>query len=231
MMELIMNGKYSDICVIFNGEKIYSHIELLKNVSEYFAIIRKEQFKEKNIIEITMKQFNGESTNPELFKIWIKKIYMGTFDSQYFKNKSLVDIIEFLKMMDYFQYNAVKQLNLKELIETKIKNSTQINDLYSDIFEICNNEYNITFSGGKTKKTAPDQFLSDKIIGPCYECDDKLTFEYTKYLMVMFKTNNKLKMNIIGISNIKEEDIEKYDKEYHQYINYCMATRYYHKFK
>ena len=56
-----------------------------------------------------MKRINGEIIDPELFKIWVKNLYIGTFDLTYFKDKSLADIIEFYRMMDYFQYNAIEK--------------------------------------------------------------------------------------------------------------------------
>ena len=267
MMESIMNGKYSDICIIFNGEKIHSHMGLLKDVSKYFAVVSKGNFKEKNTIEITMKQINGETMDSELFKIWIKNLYMETFDLTYFKDKSLVDIIEFYRMMDYFQYNAIEKYDLNKLIEEKINNTKPIGNMHDDMLEnyktMWHKKHNPLFYKNPVGKLCDivthnihiesrryygdyynhkynvDNYSYKELDEPtkiglgeiCYEYDEKITYEYTTCLLKIFKEDEEMKKKILGISNIKEEDIEKYEKKYHKYINYCMATRYYYKSK
>ena len=240
-----------------------------KDVSKYFAVISEGKFKESNIIEITMKQINGEITNSEFFKIWIKNLYMETFDSAYFKDKSLVDIMEFYRMMDYFKYNAIEKYDLNKLIEEKINNTKPIGNMHDDMLEnyktmwhkkhnplfykdpigkICdvqtfdihvekrqyygdyyNHKYNVVVDNWSyVGLDEPTKIGLGEI---CYEYDKKITYEYTICLMKMFKENKEMKKKIIGISNIKEEDIVKYEQKYHKYINYCMATRYYYKSK
>jgi len=243
MLNLTKNGIYSDITVIFNKTEYKLHILLLEKISDYFNCIYNNNFKDKKYIKINFNQIDGNLLDNKYFGIWIDSIYQDNFNiSDTIYQSSIIEIIEFYRLLDYLKYNSIEKYNLKDILMKKLN---EIKPIKNDMDEFMDEYKNMTVLkqvGLKCNRNC-GYYVGIKCCNGChgyngilpkpstiglgtnfYKIDENLTYPYVEYLFKLINDEN-YKEKIIGISNIKLEDIYKFDTIYHKLIFKMLAYK------
>ncbi len=249
MLELCKSGAYSDLTLIFNGKEYKLHSVLLGKVSKYFKCINKNIFREKDKIELNFKQIDNELLDTKYLDCFIENIYDGKFDTTIFESSSIIDIIEYYRLLDYLQFEGTADYKLDNLITNKLdKCIPKYNDM-DEMFKIYCEKYNINkICNVYYQSSFSPQYCQDPIIMKIccsrghsiitnlqepsyfglgvnfYETDNKITYNYVEYLFQMI-SDEKYRNIILGISNLDLNDIDKFDAKYHKYILQVITSK------
>lgn len=131
-----LNSINGDIIVKFNGKQFNSNIYLLNTMSEFFKVIHKGHFKEKDIINISFDDLLGSPQNPLLFEQFLKCCYTDNFNLTIFK--SFVDVVEYYRLLDYLQFVNMDKYDFVDYIHRMLNDVKPIGNIYDNIIsEYC----------------------------------------------------------------------------------------------
>lgn len=224
-MKLVKNGLYSDVLVIFNNKKYKLHMELLKLVSKYFDTLDKNLFVDKSEITIIFHTLNNELLDTKYFDFFVDGIYEDNFNvTLLFNNSEIFDVIEYYRLLDYLSYNGTNNYKLSEEIKKKLDMYKPLKNTYDEILnEYINKKPYYKHSYFTQYTYDENQFSGLKKpseIGlgrNIYKTITNLTSDYVLYIF-KFLDNEMYRKKLLAISNIKLNDIYKFDEKYHKNI-------------
>lgn len=129
IMKKILDGKFNGRIINFNEKSFNVDVDILKNASKFSSSLDKEDNCEDRWRYCCKKLTNDKMIDSDFFRIWIRNMYLNEFDLSMFKNKSLVDIVDFRRMLVGIGYNDIAKYNFNQVIEDQLNNLKPINGL------------------------------------------------------------------------------------------------------
>jgi hypothetical protein len=227
------NSTNGNIIINFNDKQFTTNIFLLNTLSKFFQVIQNGHFLEKNIINITFLDLNDSPTKSIYFEQFLKCCYTDNFNLNIFD--SIVDIIEYYRLLDYLQFVNIDKYHFVDHIHNilkSIKSCANTHDLiFNEFYQTFNKQSNTYYIAvaernnyGDMVRNSFDRLPSHYKLGyDLYKTNTSITHKYTLFLLLL--CDKSFHYKIIGISNIDINNIYDFDTQYHKYIFYMLATR------
>jgi hypothetical protein len=234
-----LNSANGNIIINFNDKQFTTNIFLLNTLSKFFQVIQNGHFLEKNIINVTFLDLNDSPTKSIFFEQFLKCCYTDNFNLNIFD--SLVDVIEYYRLLDYLQFVNIDKYHFVDYIHNFLNSINSCANTHDKLFsEYLDEAYKINqncndYSDRVTLKFVGGGWTGNLIQGDIrkpscyrlgydlYQTNTSITHKYTLFLL--FLCDKSFHYKIIGISNIDINNIYDFDTQYHTYIFYMLATR------